>query len=75
MTAAHKPLYFRSAEYYRGEAERCLKISESARDPAVRKELKEVASICDELAELMAELEKSAQRLDRFPRSWSRGGS
>jgi hypothetical protein len=58
----------RSAEYYRGEAERCLKMSASARDPAVRTELREVASICDELAELLEELEKSAQRLDRFPR-------
>jgi hypothetical protein len=57
----------RSAEYYRGEAVRCLKMSESARDPALRKHLQEVASICDELAELLQELEQSAQRLDGFP--------
>jgi hypothetical protein len=72
VRAVLKALHFRTtgkrdAKYYRGESERCLKMSESASDSAVREQLREVASICDELAELLDELQKSAQRLDRFP--------
>jgi hypothetical protein len=55
----------RSAQYYREQAARCHKAAEAAETPARRQELQDVADICDELAELIGELEKSAEELRR----------
>jgi hypothetical protein len=53
----------RSAQYYREQAERCLKLAETAETPARRQKLQDVAGVCEELAELIGELEKSAAEL------------